>query len=219
MKDLSLSQEYLLCSLSEKGKLPIFGKEVSVCILASALLEMLMDGSVQMQGKNKMSVAGELGCERPYLRSLYEWLSKPKPVSIEKLAQDYCMTLTDKRLNELIVDIGNSLAENGCVTVEKGGVLAFKPRFIPNPGDVDKVIQKIRAELLESGEIADETVALVSLLQKGYQLKRYFSSYESGQLKTRLKEIKNSPSNQLVKQMVEYVDAIFAVIAITSAAH
>lgn len=219
MKDLSLSQEYLLCSLSEKGKLPVFGKEVSVCILASALLEMLMDGCVQLHDKNKVSVMGALSDERPYLRSLYEWLCKPKPVTIEKLAQDYCMTLTDKRLNALIVDIGNSLAESGCVTVENGGVLAFKPRFIPNPDDVEIVIQRIRAELLENGEIADETVALVSLLQKGYQLNRYFSKYESGRLKARLKEIKETPSNQLVKRLVDYVDAIFAVIVITSVTH
>ena len=65
--------------------------------------------------------------------------------------------------------------------------------------------------------MADETVALVSLMEKSYRLKRYFSKYEARQLKARLREIRLTPSNQLVKQTVEYVDAmIAAIIVITS---
>ncbi|MCG9969589.1 GPP34 family phosphoprotein [Pelotomaculum terephthalicicum JT] len=78
------------------------------------------------------------------------------------------------------------------------------------------MIQKIRAELLENGTISDETVALVSLLEKSHQIKKYFSKYESEQLKARLKEIKEAPSNQLVKQMVDYVDMIIAVTAVAA---
>ncbi|MCG9969594.1 hypothetical protein L9W92_16445 [Pelotomaculum terephthalicicum JT] len=37
------------------------------------------------------------------------------------------------------------------------------------------MIQKIRAELLENGTISDETVALVSPLEKSRQLKKYLS--------------------------------------------
>lgn len=219
MKDLSITQEYLLCSLSAKGRLPVIGKEVPACILAGGLIELLVDGCIKIEEKKSVDIVGVLKDERGYLRSLYNWLGQCAPVKIEKIAREYCLTLTDKRLNELVTDIGNSLADRTCVTPEKGGILAGKPRFVPNPIEVDKVIQKIRAEMLESGDMADETVALVSLMEKSYQIKRYFSAYETGQLKARLKDIREAPANQLVKQMVDYIDKMIAIIAVIAAAH
>lgn len=219
MNDLSITQEYLLCSLSDKGRLPVIGKEVSACILAGGLIELLVDGCIRIDEKKSVDVVGVLKDEQGYLRSLYDWIGQYAPVKIEKIAREYCVTLTDKRLNELVTDIGNSLAGRACVTPEKGGILAGKPRFIPNPVEVDKVIQKIRAEMLESGEMTDETIALVSLLEESYQIKRYFSVYETDQLKARLKDIREAPSNQLVKQMVDYIDKMLAVIAVIASAH
>ncbi len=217
MKDLSISQEYLLCSLSEKGKLPVIGKEVPACILSSALIEMLINGSIQIDEKNMVRTTGELGEGQDYLKTFFDWIRGLEPMKLEKIAREYCLTLTDKRLNALVIEIGNSLADRGCAIIEKGGPLAGKPNFIPDSGEVDMVIQKIRAELLEGGAMADETVALVSLMEKSYRLKRYFSKYEARQLKTRLREIRLTPSNQLVKQTVEYVDTmIAAIIVITS---
>jgi hypothetical protein len=219
MKDLSITQEYLLCSLSAKGRLPVIGKEVPACILAGGLIELLVDGCIKMDEKKSVDIVGALKDEQGYLRSLYNWLGQYAPVKIEKIAREYCLTLTDKRLNELVTDIGNSLAGRACVTPEKGGIMAGKPRFVPNPIEVEKIIQKIRAEMLERGDMADETVALVSLLEKSYQIKRYFSAYETGQLKAHLKEIREISSNQLVKQMVDYIDRMFAVIAVIAAVH
>ncbi len=217
MKDLSITQEYLLCSLSDKGRLPVIGKEVPACILAGGLIELLLDGCIKMTDKESVDIVGALNNEKGYLKSLYNWLYQYVPVKIEKIAREYCLTLTEKKMNELVTDIGNSLVDRDCVTNVKGGFLAGKPRFVPNPMEVEKIIQKIRAEILERGDMADETVALVGLLEKSYQIKRYFSAYETGQLKARLKEIREVPSNQLAKQMVDYIDRISAVIAVITA--
>lgn len=219
MKDLSITQEYSLCSLNEKGKLPALSKEIPVCVLASGLIELLASNCIQVDEKNKVCVIGNLNEGQVYLKSLFDWLNESKPMKIEKIAKEYTMTFTGKRLNALVTDVGNSLADRGCVTSEKGGIFGSKFCFIPNSDEVDKVIQKIRAELLESGTMSDETVALVSLLDKSNQVKKYFSKYESEHLKARLKEIKEDPSNQLVKQMMDYVDTIIAVIAVISTVH
>jgi hypothetical protein len=219
MRDLTITQEYLLCSLNAKGKLSVLNKEVTVCLLASGLIELLASNCIQMDKNNKVFVTGNLSEEQVCLKSLFEWLNKSKPMKIEKIATEYTMTFTDKRLNALVTDVGNSLADRGCVTSKKGGIFGSKFCFVPNSDEVDKVIQKIRADLLESGTMSDETVALVSLLDKSNQLKKYFSKYESKQLKARLKEIKETPSNQLVKQMVDYVDTIIALIAVISTSH
>ena len=58
-------------------------------------------------------------------------------------------------MNELIDSIGASLAKNGCVQrEEKSGLFGGKDLYIPNEADVDAVVQSIRAELLEDGELS-----------------------------------------------------------------
>lgn len=217
MKALSITQEFMLCSLSKKGKLPVIGKEVSACLLASGLIELLLNNCIQVDEKNTVNVIGDLDEKQVYLKSLFNRLSESSPMKIEKIAREYCLSLTEKRLNMLIIDIGKSLERLDCVTSEKGFFFESKLRYVPNPDEVDKVIQKIRAELLENGPISDETVVLVSLLEKSKQIKQYFSSYEAKQLRSRLKEIREAPTNQLIKQLVDYVDRIVAIIAVIAA--
>jgi hypothetical protein len=218
MTELSIAQEYLLCSLNEKGKLPMISTEVPACILAGGLIELMVSGCIRIEGKT-VQIAGEPAGDQVYLKSLYDFISQAKQATLEKIAREYCLSFTGKRMNMLVTDIGNSLAGAGCVTSLAGGFLAGKPSFVPNPEAVDKVIQKIRAEMLESGAMTDETVALVSLLEKSSRIKRYFSGYEAGQLNARLKEIRETSPNRMIRQMMEYIDSMIAVIAVIAAAH
>ena len=51
MRDLTLSQEYLLCAVNEKGRLPHLGVERTVCLVAAALLELQLEGCVAVDKK------------------------------------------------------------------------------------------------------------------------------------------------------------------------
>ena len=51
MRDLTLSQEYLLCAVNEKGRLPHLGVERTVCLVAEALLELQLEGCVAVDKK------------------------------------------------------------------------------------------------------------------------------------------------------------------------
>ncbi|BAE83742.1 GOLPH3/VPS74 family protein [Desulfitobacterium hafniense] len=207
MKSLSIAQEYVLCSLNTKGDLPPLSIKIPVCVVASGLIELLLSNCIKVNENKKLCVINGLGAEQVYLKSLFDSLNKPRPIEIKEIALEYNLSFTNKRLNALVADIGNSLADRDCVTIEKGGILGNESYFIPNPDEVDRVIQKIRAELLESGTVSDETVALASLLEEGNQIRNYFSKYELKQLNVRLKEIKKASSNQLLKQMLDYVDS------------
>ena len=77
----------------------------------------------------------------------------------------------------------------------------------------------MRSELLENGEITDEVIALVVLLEKSRCLKTYFSDHERREIKNRLKEIVNSDEGKLVKRMVEYIETMTAVIIAATTAH
>lgn len=219
MNDLSICQEYLLLTLNNKGKIPALNTSIPVCFFAGGLLDLIISDTLaidKVKKVKKVCIIGELKHEYQYLTSLYSFIKESKSIKINKLVSDYALSLTSKRLNLLIESVGESLVENGCAVAKKGGIVGNNTYFIPNAKAIDRVIQKIRAELLENGTISDNTVALVSLLNKSNQIKKYFSKYEKEQLKSRLKEIKETSSNQLVKEIVDYVDTIIAVIAATS---
>lgn len=97
---------------------------------------------------------------------------------------------------------------------EKDGLFGGKDLYIPNESDVDAVVQSIRAELLEDGELSEDVVALTMLLNKSSDLKQYFSAYEKKDLKKRLKEIKNDPQNEMVQKAVDYVDSLLCLVIV-----
>lgn len=219
MKDLSITQEYLLCALNKKGKLPSLGNEIPTCFVAGALLDLLNEEFVKIQSK-KVIINKELDKAFDYLHPLFSFIERSKPKTIKDLAGDYILTLRSKKLNDLIQSVGNSLVMADCAyAINRRGILGGeKTYYIPEVEKIEYVVQKIRAELLENGNLSDETVALASLLNKSSLLKQYFSKHESKQLRDRINEIKNSDSSRLVKEMLDYIDAIIVVV-VTSAGH
>lgn len=212
MKNLSISQSYLLCVLNEKGKLPTFSTEVSVCLVASGMLDLITAGVIAIDNK-KLQVIGDIDNNDQYLKSLYDYIKDTHKVTLEKVATEYCFSFTNKKLNALLEDVGETLVKEQVATSEKGGLFGNSTCFITNPKEVDRVIQAIRAEILENGTMSDEMIALASLLEKSGQLQRYFSKYEKKQLKERIAEIRKDSSNKLVKEMVDYINSMIAVFA------
>ena len=105
--------------------------------------------------------------------------------------------------------VGESLVQKGCAVREKGGILGGKNVYIPDEKELDTVVQNIRAELLEEGELSEDIVALTALLEKSGDLMRYFSAYEKKSIRSRLKEIKESPQSEMIQKVAEYIDTLF----------
>lgn len=211
MKDLTISQKYYLCALNEKGRFPALSMEVPVCILAGGLLDLILSNCVAIGENKKMKILDTLNDENRHLSSLYTFIKESKPMKVEKLTSEYILTLRETKLKQLLSDISTSLVEIGYVTPALGGLLGRSPCFIPSSTAVDGIIQNIRAELLDGGAVSEDIIALTSLMHKSNTLKQYFSSYEKDQLKDRLKEIKDTPFNRLVKEMVQYVETVIIV--------
>lgn len=51
MKQLSLTQEYLLCVLNKNGKLSAFDLQKILCLSAAGVLELLLDDVFVLDGK------------------------------------------------------------------------------------------------------------------------------------------------------------------------
>ena len=208
MKNLSTTQQYFLCILKKNGKISSLEMEKTTCLAASAVVELLMEDVLAFDGK-KLSVQAPLPEEKSYLRQVYDVVEKKQPVKFENVIEYFSFNFTDKYINRLIEDIGESLAESGCVRKEQGGFMNGKTLYIPNEADVDHIVQNIRAELLEDGELSEDIVVLTALLNKSQDLQRHFSSYEKQALKKRLAEIKENPQNELIHKATEYIDTLF----------
>ena len=208
MKNLSTTQQYFLCVLKKNGKISSLEMEKTTCLAASAIVELLMDNILTLDGK-KLSVQAPLPEDKSYLRQVYYVVMKKQPVKFESVMEYFSFNFTDKYMDGLIEDIGESLVNLGCVQKEKGGFMNGKTLYIPNADDVDHIVQNIRAEFLEEGEISEDIVVLTALLNKSGDLQRYFSSYEKQALKKRLEEIRENPQNELIRKATEYIDTLF----------
>ena len=81
---------------------------------------------------------------------------------------------------------------------------------------MDCIVQSIRAELLEDGELSEDVVALTALLNKSGDIQKYFSAYEKKDLKKRLKEIKDNPQNKMIQKVAHYIDSLLVMIVVAA---
>lgn len=218
MKDLTITQEYLICAVNEKGKISGFSTEKLVCFVAAGLLELQLEKCISID-KKKVNKIGELPVNKKHLKPLYDFINQPKPVNIEKVLEAYNYSITDKRLNELMETVGVALEDMGLAESAKAGVFGNKKSYVPKKEAINRVIDMVRAELLEDGEVTEDIAALVILLEKSKSLKRYFSEFEQREMKNKLKEIVNSPNGKMVKDMVEYVENMIAIMTVIVVTH
>ena len=147
MKDLSVTQEYLLCVLGKRGSVSLDIFKIAG-LAAGGVLELLMEDILTFDEK-KLSIRTSLPWEKEYLRPIYELIQQKQPIKVEKIAEEFSCTLTNKRAKQLIESIGDSLEEAGYARKEISGIFGSKVRYFPDPQGMDAVVQKIRAEILE----------------------------------------------------------------------
>ena len=216
MKDLSIIQEYTICAVNEKGKFPALSTEKAVCFVAAGILELRLEKCISIGGK-KLDITGELPANRQYLKPLYNVIAQKAPVRLERVIEAYNYCLTHKHSDQLMESVGISLMQLGLAKEGRTGLLGSKKSFIPTQEAVRSVVEMLRAELLEDGEITEEAATLVILLEKGKCLKPYFSQFEQKEIKKKLRELIDSPEGKLVKDMVSYIECLIAASASSAA--
>jgi hypothetical protein len=216
MKNLSFTQEFFLCALKPQGSATLTNStESSICLLASGLLELFMDGYISIDDKKKVLINKELSSDKIYLAPINELIKNNKPMKVETIAEKYAFD--SKQPDELFKSVGMSIVKDGYVAEESSrGLLKNKIHFVPNESEVTKIVEKLRAEFLEEGNVSDEVIILGALLNKSSLIKKYFSKYEVQKLNNRLKEIKQSEAGALVKQVVDYIDTWIFIISTSS---
>lgn len=207
MKDLSITQEYMICTVNGKGTISSYNQKAVACLVVSGLLEMELAKCISINDK-KVSVCAELPEGMAYLKPLYNVINQDKPMEIAKVIEAYTVAFTNKKLYELEDALMASLQEAGVVEPVKAGLLGNKDSYAPQKDIVTGIIEKIRAELLEDGEISEDVIALTALMDKVGNLKDYFSKYEQKELKNKMEAIKKSEAGTLAKEMIQHIEAL-----------
>ncbi|MDR2587223.1 MAG: GPP34 family phosphoprotein [Coriobacteriales bacterium] len=218
MQTLSYTQEYYLCAVNDKGNPKSFkSDEVAACLLVGGIAELVEQGLIARDEKKRFVVVRPWDDSLPYLKPLYEALASfKKPKNIKGLAESYLLGLNHKLPDELMATIGASLVAANCADeLTDQGLLKNKTRYAPKPEAVTRAIEKLRAEFLEEGVVADETLCLAAFLDKSGLIRDYFSKVEKETLKKRLREVREREASASVKQVLDEITAVYAVITIT----
>ena len=220
MYTLSYTQEYFLCALNNKGRFSGLTESPRICLFIGGLIELLGEGYLAIEAPkkrkatSKVSVAKPWDNRIPYLQPVYEACArskKPKNVS------DIVLGSSTKQQSQLVSLIGESLVRAGAVdVVVKEGLLRDKTSYLPKEGVVDRIVEKIRAEILEDGLISDDIIYLIGLMDAGGLIENYFSKYERKRLKARLQELRDNEAYQMTKEVMEMMAALIIVITVAS---
>ena len=74
----------------------------------------------------------------------------------------------------------------GLVSITESGINSKRKNYIPTKQAVHYVVDLIRSELLEDGEITEDIACLVALLERSKIMKEYFSSFEQKEIMKKL---------------------------------
>ena len=211
MGNLSFTQEYYLCAVNSKGNSPLDGGEFTACLVIGDIMEMLGQGLIAKDEKNRFSIAKPWDDSLPYTKPMYDAIASSKK---PREASALLFGLKFKEVSDLSSSIGSSLVVSGYADeMDNQGFFKNKIKYVPKPEAVTHIIEKVRAEFLEGGPMTDETVCLAALLDAGNLIHNYFSKVEATSLKMRLKEIHESETYSAVKEIIDTIIAL--IIAIT----
>ena len=219
MNDLSFTQEYFLCAVNKKGDIPILSSDAICCLVAGGIMELTKHGYIAIDEKKKITISESWDDRLPYLKPLYDTIdSFKKSKKTEAVLEAFALSFTDKKAKELVAAFRTSLIAEDCLDEQSvQGLVKDKIRYIPKSELVTGIINKVRAEFLEEGPIAEDVICLSVLLAEGNLIKNYFSKVETEKMKARVKEIRNSDAYASVKHLFDYMDAVAAMVIIVAA--
>jgi hypothetical protein len=213
MNTLTYTQEYFLCAVGSKGIIPaVTGGEASTCLVVSGITELLGEGYVTLNEKEKLIGGKEWNNDLPHVRPLYEKIiSLKRPLAIA----DFVVGIYNpKQINELICTVGTTSVEAGFADEVITQVRTKKTyKFVAKDQVVKNLIDNIR-QGFTNGDLTDEKmVCLAALLNHGGFIRDYFNKVEVDVIRKRLGEFQKSETGSRVKNIMDiYADCAIVIM-------
>lgn len=210
MKNLNLSQQYLLFTMNRNGKISSINYYVGMCLVMAGLLDLQEAQVIELDQKEIIILTDQLPEELEYLNCLFEKITQLKKKRIDKLATAYGATFFEKDLKLLVAQTRNSLIDLREITVETdGNTLSYLAK--------EKTIAQLVARLENLNQLDHDGLKLAILLKKSSYLKKYIEKPERKMLEAKIKEVKSDPVAKQTQVMISQLDWLMgAMVAITA---
>ena len=163
MTELGITQEYLLLTVNDRGRFSPLNAQQPICFVAAALGELAQAGCVAFLGE-KVSLAGPLPEGLRCLKPLYDFIDRPRPVSLSMVLRDF--SPDGPKLAELAETVGESLEALGLAAPQRA--LAGRVFYLPAAGQTTRRLERLLFHLsAESGPAPKEAALAVLLCQSG----------------------------------------------------
>ncbi|MCM3748910.1 GPP34 family phosphoprotein [Paenibacillus pasadenensis] len=198
LKNLSIPQEFVLLALDrETNKIKSsFRTNVALYTVMACFFDLSISGNVSFEDNDTVKVSNTASTGEKYLDRLLEIIAAEKPKKLKEWVSYFYYK--QKEIYKMVVE---SLVDKGVLEIENTEVLFVVP--VKKYSDVanarSRIVEKIRAELLEQGKVEEHTVALVLFLNIKNMLNDYFSDYEQKTLKQRLEILRKEDINKKIK--------------------
>lgn len=210
MKNLNLSQQYLLFTMNRNGKISSINYYVGMCLVMAGLLDLQEAQVIELDQKEIIILTDQLPEELEYLNCLFEKITQLKKKRIDKLATAYGTTFFEKDLKLLVAQTRNSLIDLREITVETdGNTLSYLAK--------EKTIAQLVARLENLNCLDYDGLKLAILLKKSSYLKKYIEKPERKMLERKIKDVKHDPVAKQTQVMISQLDWLMgATVAITA---
>lgn len=229
-QDFTLTDAILILAIDQEK--PIFSFlsfSVFSAAFTSVLIELDAAGIVEFNGirKNLLDKSPELrvqsGLPPAYIscKAVYDAITESKQQTIEDVASAFLTDITGSRLNQFAAERKARLISLGVLeqSTTKGWLGRESTKETVKAEYVDRIIEELRAELLEPGCPSDEAIILTRLLEKSGLLKHYFSAHEETQLKQRVDQsiqaLEGQPAGKILGETDDLILYIFSLIFTT----
>ena len=215
MSALTLTQQYLIGAVNDKGKISTFEQNKMIGLILAAVLELEQIGAIAIEEKKATALTAP-GPERAYLMPVYDYIREEAPVKIDKVVDAFYMSFTGKRFTALFDAVMDTLRQAKLTEEVRGGLFGNKESLAPKDKVVAGVIGHIRAELLDDDPVDEETAVVAMLLDKSDALKAHFDRDERKAMKARLQELAASPEGKLVAAAIQRIEGYEMLFMVTT---
>lgn len=187
----------------------------------AVLIELMAEEAIRIGDKGKLEVIRHQYNGDEAARIMLQKLGRSRKKTMKKWIQSLYSRRKDR--SQVFQAVVKPLVRNGDLKEEKYRVWFLFPasRYVPSAVTKDRIIQRIRAELLEDGPITRQTALLTMMLDMSKLLKAYFSEYEQNELKKRLQRLQEEQGDRwksilLIRKAIEEINAV--IVSVTTAA-
>ena len=198
-----------------KEKKNLYETELVPHLFISMIIEMMLDGNLEITKENKVKLKDEIPSS-DYNKQLYHIIKdmKKEEISLKNIITSICNGFTNQKMKSVIELLKDNMVKHELIVLEeKKGLFAVKEVITINENMFTNIIEEIRAEFLEKGNLTEDIILLCSLLNSTKFLKNIFTKYEKETLNNRLQEINDTEIAERVKVARSVIDDMSAVMA------